>query len=56
MNDIHQSFAGHGLVRPQQGRVRRRWSLSPLGADGLAEPPQLYTGECITVSNSYSHR
>jgi phage shock protein C len=21
MNDIHQSFAGHGLVRPQQGRV-----------------------------------
>lgn len=21
MNDIHQSFAGYGLVRPQQGRV-----------------------------------
>ena len=21
MNDIHQSFAGHGLVRPRQGRV-----------------------------------
>ncbi len=21
MNDIHQSLAGHGLVRPQQGRV-----------------------------------
>jgi phage shock protein C len=21
MNDIQQSFAGHGLVRPQQGRV-----------------------------------
>lgn len=21
MNDIRQSFAGHGLVRPQQGRV-----------------------------------
>jgi phage shock protein C len=21
MNDIHQSFAGHGLVRPQEGRV-----------------------------------
>jgi phage shock protein C len=21
MNDIHQSFAGHGLVRPRDGRV-----------------------------------
>ncbi len=21
MNDVRQSFAGHGLVRPQQGRV-----------------------------------
>ena len=21
MNDIHQSFAGHGLVRPREGRV-----------------------------------
>lgn len=37
MNDIHQSFAQHGLVRPQQGRVLggvcaglgRRFGIAP---------------------------
>ena len=37
MNDVHQSFAGYGLVRPRQGRVLggvaaglgRRFGIAP---------------------------